>query len=242
MPNHVPLDNETHQDLRVALRYGADVGDAINQVLIFPTEFEQVQREYPIVIRRDEGGTLYAVALLGFDRDENLFLEGDRWDARYVPAIRQRGPFMSAAAQPNAAADAPPLAPLIDLDDPRVGTTEGEMLFLRHGGQAPYLRHMANVLEAVGEGSRSMAPALRGLADAGLLHATSINIELGDGQSVVVEDVHVITREALSAIPTPALESLSKRGLLYIAHMAAASLENMNHLIARHQKKRGLMS
>lgn len=242
MPNHVPLDNDAHQNLRVALRHGADVGDAINQVLVFPTEFEQVQREYPIVVRRDEAGTLYAVALLGFERDENLFLDGEKWDARYVPAIRQRGPFMSAAAQTNAAEDARPPAPLIDLDDPRVGAADGEMLFLRHGGQAPYLRHMANVLEAVGEGFRSMAPALSGLADAGLLHPTSISIELGDGQSVVVEDVHVITREALSAIPASVLESLSKSGLLYIAHMAAASLENMNHLIARHQKKRGLMS
>jgi hypothetical protein len=87
-----------------------------------------------------------------------------------------------------------------------------------------------------------MAHALTGLAEAGLLHATSINIELGDGQSVLIEDVHVVTRESLVSLAAPVLERLSKSGLLYAAHMAAASLENMTHLIARHQKKHGLMS
>jgi SapC len=239
MTNHVSLDNIAHGDLRVSLRYGADVGDAINQVLIFPTEFEQVQREYPIVMRRDERGNFYAVALLGFERDENLFLDGDRWDARYVPAIRQRGPFMSPA--PDALKNETPTILKIDLDDPRVGAPDGEPLFLRHGGRAPYLRHMANVVEAVSEGHRTMAPAFTRLADAGLLHATAIKIELGDGQSVVVEDVHVVTRESLASLTASALETLSQNGLLYIAHMAAASLETMNHLIARHQQKRGMM-
>jgi hypothetical protein len=242
MTDHVLLDNIAHRDLRVALRYGADVGDAINQVLVFPTEFEQVQREYPIVIRRDDSGALYAVALLGFERDENLFLDGERWDARYVPALRQRGPFIASAPAADAIASEAAPALQVDLDDPRVGTTDGEPLFLRHGGQAPYLRHMANVLDAVSEGYRTMAPALNGMAAAGLLHATAIKIELDDGQSVVVEDVQVVTRESLASLTADSLERLSQNGLLYIAHMAAASLETMNHLIARHQAKRGAVS
>lgn len=239
MTNHVMLDNLTHGDLKVVLRHGADVGDAINQVLIFPTEFEQIQREYPIVIRRNDDGALYAVALLGFERDENLFLDGEKWDARYVPAIRQRGPFIAAAGQTKDATEEQPLEPLIDLDDPRVGKTDGEILFLRHGGQAPYLRHISNVLAVVSEGHRSMSPVLQRLATAGLLHPTSINVELADNQTIIIEDVFVVTRERLATLSAADLESLSKDGLLYVAHMAAASLENMNHLIARHQNRHG---
>lgn len=236
MTTHVPIDNDTHRDLKVALRHGADVGDAINQVLIFPTEFEQVQREYPIFVRRAESGALYAVALLGFEEDDNLFLDGERWDARYVPAMRQRGPF---APAPTSAADEATVLH-IDMSDPRVGAADGEPLFLRHGGHAPYYRHVANVLDVIREGHRTMAPALNDLASAGVLQATSINVELGDGQTVTIGDIMVVTRDRLATLNAETLERLSRSGLLYIAHMAAASLENISHLIGRHQGKHGL--
>ena len=42
----------------------------------FPTEFAELQREYPIFLRKDhDNGDWQAVALLGFDQHENLFLQ-----------------------------------------------------------------------------------------------------------------------------------------------------------------------
>lgn len=225
MTDRVPLDNIDHADLKVAIRYGVDAGDAVNQMLVFPTEFEQVQREYPIVFRQQDDA-FYAVALLGLDLDENLFLDGDEWRARYVPAIRQRGPFSLEDGRIH-----------IRLDDPRVGPGKGEPLFLRHGGQAPYLQHIARVLDVVAEGRRSMAPTFAALAEAGLLHPTQIAIDLGDGQSYVVPDIHVVAQDRLAALDGTTLERLSQSGVLRIAYMAAASLENINHLIALRQAR-----
>ena len=92
--NRVLLNNIDHHDLRVITRHGAEFGDAVNQVMVFPTEFEAVQREYPIVFRRDSEGALRPVALLGLTREENLFLDGaGGWRAGYVPALLRRGPF-----------------------------------------------------------------------------------------------------------------------------------------------------
>ena len=34
-----------------------------------------------------------AVALLGFAKGENLFLENGGWTSDYIPAIQRRGPF-----------------------------------------------------------------------------------------------------------------------------------------------------
>ncbi|HWU95850.1 MAG TPA: SapC family protein, partial [Sphingomonas sp.] len=53
MTRPVALDNVAHADLRVALRHGAAYGDAVNQTLVFPTEFAEAQREFPILFRRD---------------------------------------------------------------------------------------------------------------------------------------------------------------------------------------------
>ena len=93
MTRTVLLSNVDHHRLRLTPRHGAAYGDSVNQVLIFPTEFEEIQREYPIFFLKGGDGAFQAVALLGLDRDENLFLEGEAWQARYVPAVQARGPF-----------------------------------------------------------------------------------------------------------------------------------------------------
>jgi hypothetical protein len=90
--NPVLVNNIDHADLHVAIRAGADYGDSVNQMPIFPSEFEEAQRSFPIVFRRGDAG-VQAFVLLGLDRDENLFLSGDRWTSAYVPAIQRRGPF-----------------------------------------------------------------------------------------------------------------------------------------------------
>ena len=62
---NVLLNNVDHHDLRVITRHGREFGDAVSQVLVFPTEFESLQRDYPIVLRRSSEGPLRPVALLG---------------------------------------------------------------------------------------------------------------------------------------------------------------------------------
>src|SRR5690606_42107381 len=84
----VLLNNVDHHDLRVITRHAAELGDAVNQTLVFPTEFESVQRHYPIVFRRDAEGALRPVALLGLAQGDNLLLDGaGGWRPAYVPAL-----------------------------------------------------------------------------------------------------------------------------------------------------------
>ena len=83
MTSTMILDPITHAALRVAPGNGAAFGDAVNQTLIFPTEIDAIQREYPILIQRDGQGAWQLTALLGFDRDENLFLISVTMALRY---------------------------------------------------------------------------------------------------------------------------------------------------------------
>ena len=86
MARHELLDNVVHKDLCVDTRFGAGLGDPAGLVPVWPTEFAELQREYPIFLQKGEGESEYhAVALLGFDASENLFLDGDRWNANYLP-------------------------------------------------------------------------------------------------------------------------------------------------------------
>src|SRR5690606_7322863 len=142
------------RDLRVITRYGAEFGDAIGLVPTFPTEYAAVQREYPIFFKKDPAtGEDYSIALLGVAKNETLFLEQGRWNAAYVPGMIARGPFLVGfqAQQVDGETGNEPVIH-VDLDHPRVSRTEGEPVFLPHGGNSPYLEHIAMVLRGIREG------------------------------------------------------------------------------------------
>lgn len=232
MTNKVLLNNVDHADLRVIVHHAAEFGDSVNQVLVFPTEFDAVQREYPIVFRRDANGALQSIALLGLDRDENLFLDEHGWQGRYVPAVLQRGPFLIGLQEGEADSEArrEPMVH-IDLDHPRVSKSEGLPLFLPQGGNAPYLDHVAGVLRAIYAGIEATAPMFAAFEAAGLIEPVSLDIELDETRKYVLPDLFTIGRAALAGLDGARLEQLNRTGFLGIAFLVASSMGNVSRLI-----------
>jgi hypothetical protein len=226
--NRVLLNNVDHHDLRVITRRSAEFGDAVSQVMVFPTELEAVQREYPIVFRRDGEGALRPVALLGLARSENLFLGAEGgWRASYVPALLSRGPFSIAAP------DAPDGEPMIrvDLDDPRVSRSEGTPVFLPQGGNAPYLEQVTAVLRTIYVGHHLLDPMIAAFEAAGLLRPVNLEARVAEGEVYAIPDALVIDRERLAALKADELATLHEGGFLQAAFMAAASLGMMQRLV-----------
>lgn len=232
--NPVQINNIDHANLRVSPKAGAEFGDAANQALVFPAEFEELQREFAIIFRRRETG-LQAYALLGLDRDENLFLSGDHWTSRYVPASHRRGPFSIGMARASDAASPEPMIH-VDMDDPRVGDDEGLPLFLKHGGNAPYLDHISGVLRLLYQEMENAPAAYAALDEAGLLTPVTLTIDVSEDRRYTVPDVLVVDVERLAALTGGPLEQLHRSGVLRLAILAAASLGNVQQLIARKQK------
>lgn len=232
--NPVQINNVDHADLRVRPAVGAEYGDAANQALVFPSEFEELQREFAIIFRRRETG-LQAYAVLGLNRNENLFLSGNQWLSRYVPASHRRGPFSIGIVRGSSGAD--PGEPMVhvDMDDPRVGHGDGLPLFLEHGGNAPYLDHVTGVLRLLYEGMETAPAAYAALDEAGLLTEVTLNIDVREDRRYTVPDVLVVDVAQLAALRGAVLEQLHSTGVLRLATLAAASLGNIQQLIARKQ-------
>lgn len=227
------LNNVDHHDLRVRVGHGAAYGDAVATSLVFPTEFEAVQRDYPIFFRKDAGGAFQAVALLGLEAGENLFLDGDRWDARYVPAFHQRGPFSIGLQRGSdgAAYGAPMIQ--VDVDHPRVSRTEGEPVFLPNGGNAPLLEGIAAALRTLYAGvdaSRAMFDAFTRLD---LIEPVTVEVRLGEHEQIDFTQFHTIGAERFARLDGDALAALNAADLLRPAVWAMSSLGNVQHLIAR---------
>ena len=233
----VLLNNVDHAELGIRMGHGAEFGDDLNQLPIFPAEFEEAQRDYAIVFRRDGDG-YRAVVLLGFDPRENLFLTEAGWQARYVPAIQRRGP-LSIGSQAGTAATEPELVIHIDPDHPRISQGGGEPLFLPHGGNAPALEHMAHALRVIHEGVDAMRSLGSALDSAGLLHPVQLDVEVGEGRRYHVADVFAVDRQALASLDPTTLHRLNAPGFLALAVLAAASLSNIGRLAALKRDKEG---
>lgn len=234
--NIVLLNPVDHHDLHVLPERGAAWGDAVNQIPVLPTEFEAVQRDFPIVFRRDAQGAFQALALLGLDADENLFLDGARWTARHVPALLARGPF-SIGLQAREHGEPEPMIH-IDLDDPRVTRDRGVPLFRPHGGNSAMLDRMTELLRAIHIGHAAQAPMFAAFADAGLIEPVRLEVQLDDTLRYDLVDFHTIGGAALAALDAVALEKLHRAGFLALAFHVVASLGNIERLIALKNRKR----
>lgn len=239
MANHVLLNNVDHHDLKVITDQTPATVDSRGAVPTFPTEFADIQREYPILLRRDaQKGEFQAVALLGLRADENLFLDDDGWHAGYIPGVVARGPFLIGFQEQEVGGDLR-REPVIhvDMDSPRVSRTEGEPLFQAHGGNTPYLERIAAILQGIHEGMAASRAMYSALDDSGLIAPVNINVEIHRDEQVDLRGYHTIDEEKLAALNGAALEKLNRAGYLQGAFLMAASIGNITRLIEKKRRR-----
>jgi hypothetical protein len=230
MSRHVALNNIDHRHLRVDTRRGAALGDDQMFAPTFPAEFRNVQSHYPIVFHKSAQGSFQPVALFGFRRDENLFLDGERWDAGYVPLAIERQPFLIGASGSD-------LGVHIDLDHPRVGSASGELLFREHGGTTPYLDRMTSVLRTLHDGLEATRDFVATLLRLDLLESFVLDVELAQGAQHRMAGFYAIHEERLRALDETSIAALHRGGQLEPIYMALASLAQLRALIERMNRR-----
>lgn len=237
MTQHAVLDNNTHRALRVRAEAGADLGDGVMATLTVPSEFRNVQGHFPILFRREiDRSEWMAVAMLGFESGENLFLDGDRWDARYRPLSLAIQPFLIGRA---ANGDGPGQVH-VDLGHPRIAPgDEGIRLFDADGAPTPYLEQIAERLGDLDEGYRASKSFFDALAVYELLEPFSLEVTLDDGSINSLVGFHIIDEARLRALDAAALGALHAEGHLMPIFMALASLSQLAALVDRKNRKTG---
>lgn len=236
MPNIALLNNTEHKQLRVITARGAAYGDAVMSALTFPAEFRELQAHYPIVFAKNGDGTGFdPVALFGFQQGENLFLGsgpglGNGWDAPYIPLTVERQPFL--IGRPADGSDEGMMIHL-DLDSPRVSTTDGEPLFLSYGGASEHLERVSQVLRSIHDGIETSKTFVEALLHLELLESFVLDIELNDGSQNRLAGFYTINEERLAALKPEQLGRLHEAGYLQAIYMAVASLSQFRGLIER---------
>jgi SapC len=233
MANNVLLNNVAHQNLKVITRFGAEFGNNVGSVMVFPTEFVELQKEYPILFRRNaETQKYHATALLGLSDSENLFLDqntGSGWAANYIPAIVTKGPFLIGFQSQDSTNNKTAVIH-IDLDHARVSQEDGYPLFLEHGGNSPYLEHVAKILNLIHQGMVVQDVMFDMFAEFDLLEPIDIDIDSNSGEKYKLVGNYTINEEKLTALSGDQLEKLNKMGFLHLAYAVITSLTNIRKL------------
>lgn len=239
MARYELLNNIAHKDLRVATHFGSEFGDVVGLVPAYPTEFAELQREYPIFFRQDPDDSGYqAVALLGFAPDENLFLEGSRWNASYVPGHIARGPFSIGFQEQQIDGELRPEPVIhVDVEHARVTAGKGEAVFLPQGGNSPYLEQVTKILRGIRDGVEAGKVMFAELASLGLIQPVDLEVRLDEEIGVNLKGLHGIDRERLQSLDGDSLQRLNAAGWLEGAYLVLASMQNMRRLMAEKQRR-----
>jgi hypothetical protein len=232
MTRSVLLNNVTHRDLRVVTTRGAAWGDDVMLAVAFPAEFRDLQAHYPVVFQKTaDAPGFQPVAILGFEPGQNLFLGPDGWDASYVPMAIERQPFMIGR-------DGDELLVHIDMDSPRIGSVEGEPVFLPMGGTTDHLERVNSLLLAIHQGLQATPSFVRALLDHDLLESFVFDAQGPDGTQHRLVGMYTINEERLAALRADALQALHAAGHLMPIYMAVASLGRLRDLTERHARRK----
>lgn len=233
MTSHAILTADDHRDLRIRRDRDAALGDGVMSCVTVPAEFRRVQAHYPILFRRNlERDEFAAHALFGFVDGENLFVEGGRWDAAYIPLAIDIQPFLIGGAADSAV----PKQVHVDLASPRIDD-QGECVFDSDGRPTSYLETVAEQLGELDEGWRASGEFFAALRRHELLEPLMLEIPLDDGSVNRLVGFHAIDEGRLSMLDGAALQELHAAGHLMPIFMAMASIGNLNALVARKNRR-----
>jgi hypothetical protein len=229
MVNLVTLDNRAHRNLRISRHTSAQAAQ-VDAVSVVPREFQRLVAHYPIFfIKSAASGRFEPVALLGFQKKENLFFVQGRWDVAYVPLQIQRQPFSLIPGQGA-------LDIAIDLDSSQVQAGEGERVFQDDGQPTRYLQNISSMLSALVSGSAEGYAFTGKLAELNLLEPVKINIEFVDHSEASLEGLYWIAAAVLKALPPTQLAELRDREFLEWLYFQTASVAHVSGLVARRNR------
>ncbi len=209
MTNIVALNNTAHRTLKVQ----PATGDSRNFVAVVVGEFSHLVVHYPILFSKNaQTGAFYCGAMLGFDPDENLFL--DEGLNVYRPLNTQRGPFYTVNDD---------LA--IDLDHPGVG--KGQALFNDMGEPTAYLQSIMGLFRDLVPGQERTKLFIETLLTMKLIEPIDINAHFDDGTERTLTGLYTINKSNLRMLTDAQVIELFRRGYMQLIYLMTASLKQV---------------
>lgn len=227
----VPLTRK-HRVLLPEARKLPLVFRSITALPISFAEFTAACRDYPIAFVSSDGGkNAVAMAVLGLENQQNLFVAADGgWDAAvYLPAYVRRYPFCMTRITVNGQEQPERVACV----EKRAINEKGEALHDPRGEPLPVWQERKKLLfeyEADLVRSDEMARVLAGL---GMLETFSMQAFPNEGSPLAMTGMYRVAEEKLATLAPEKLKELTQQGILARVYAHLISLNNFGRLLDR---------
>lgn len=224
------LSRAAHGELRIDPRKASSQAANAHLVPVSRVELRQAARCYPLFFAKDlETGQFYPAALLGLKANENLFWDGEGFDADYVPLNIRRLPFYIGGDDPTQGMIC------IDADSPGIDPQGASRILDEDGNDSEYIREIQRTLAALSQQHEATREFARDAARLGLISEIKLDIVLDDGEAVEVTGLYGIDDRALERHFSE-IETFEAK-ILYAAMMM--SLDNVADLVRRKNARNG---
>jgi SapC len=232
---NVVLVDESIKGTKVITERGAQYGDSVHAVQVMPGELPTLCGFYPVMISGDKEGQMALIAVLGLEPGENLYLNGNQWDAGYLPLTLRQQPFT--ITRENTLGDdgkitkVPSLA--IDMDSPRISKEEGHDIVDENGEPTAYFREINGIIQTIAKELPVTGALLNKLRELDLIQPLASELRLADGKTRRLQGLNTINEIKLRELPEEEILKLHANGFLDCIYSIRASLGHMGGLAQR---------
>ena len=223
----VPLDRKKHASLTFRSLEDYSFTASMNMIPLLASEVADASRCFPVAFPLP--GSPIPHALLGLG-PTNIFLDGGRWTAPYLPFHAANYPFSLASARTPEHPDAPEAVLAIDETAPHFRQKNGAPLYGPDGTPTELLRRISTMMGNQHQMHKNSVPALNELKDSGVLREQTVTIR-ADGKARAVRGLRVADRDAVMALPDGTLARWVKNGLLEMLQAHWDSMRNLEYLL-----------
>jgi SapC len=236
----VAVDSGAHRNLKLAQPVSDwSVAAELNAIFVASVEFGDVCCEYPLVFveaGKDEssGKALVApIAVLGLTDKSNLYADGGRWRASYMPALLRAYPFGIARQDETRV--------LVVIDQAYTGwsQTQGQALFDAAGQPSELLGGIREQLETIETEIQRTRLFGTLLIEHGLLQPMRFDATLPDGKALTVEGFMTVDEKKFAELPDALIAEFHRNGVLGLIHAHQISMRHMRRLVEWHAVRVG---
>ena len=227
-PKIVALNKEQHSATKInnTNAFSHISGEHLLPVVVH--EFVVAGAEFPIVFVK-ANDTFQPVAMLGLEVKQNLFMQGNEWQALYVPRAVRNYPLVLVK---DTSSEGERLMVALDEASERVSQADGHPLFNEDGSESEFLTHrkqqMAEYID-MGVVTRNFVEKLNSLE---LIKEQTLTLNI-KGQERRINGIFLIDEKKLNELSDETFLELRKSGYLTAIYAQLMSLQHTQKLVKR---------
>ena len=228
----VPITLERHGKKRIKTIENFEFAKNINMASVMVHEFSRAASIYPIVFVEDKGKDQFKpVVLLGLEEWENLFIQDDKWQASYIPAIIRRYPFALAKTGEEGR-----FTVCIDEESELVNEKEGQTLFNVNGEPDELMDRVKRYLAELQQMDKFTEEFCKYLTEKNMFTPLNMKVRIGNELRNITGG-YIINEERLNSLSDETFLEMRAKKYIPVAYAHLSSLSQIERLLNFKEKK-----